>query len=465
MIGFGNILTVYFLGIGGIGMSALARYFKYGGCSVAGYDRTSSALTKHLQQEGIPVHFSDLGQKVRNLAGEKETTLVVFTPAIPSNHREWTWLRENGYHILKRSQVLGMICNQAKCLAVAGTHGKTTISAMVANILKHSKTGCGAFLGGISKNFRSNFIQPGPGDQWLVTEADEFDRSFLQLTPDIAVITYMDADHLDIYENQRALKESFLQFAAQIRPGGSLIIKKELLSEFQPMPGRQIFTYSLSPEADYYVKELNVNELTRCYNFKIETPSGLTERINMTYPGLLNVENAIAAGAAAFLAGIGPEEIKKGLECYSGVERRFDIRFMNGKTIFIDDYAHHPAELNAFISSVKLLYPGKHITGIFQPHLYSRTRDFAGQFAASLDLLDTAVILPVYPARELPIPGVSSELILKQMSIEDKMLVEKGRVPGFIMERKPEILLTMGAGDIDLLADEIIGALKDETDN
>jgi UDP-N-acetylmuramate--alanine ligase len=458
-------MTVYFLGIGGIGMSALARYFKHGGCRVAGYDRTSSTLTRQLQQEGIPVHFSDLGQKVRNLAGEQETTLVVFTPALPSNHREWTWLRENGYHILKRSQVLGMICNQGKCLAVAGTHGKTTISAMVANILKLSKTGCGAFLGGISKNFRSNFILPGPGDQWLVTEADEFDRSFLQLTPDIAVITYMDADHLDIYENQRALKESFLQFTAQIRPEGSLVIKKELLSEFQPMPGRQIFTYSLSPEADFFGKELNINELTRCYNFKIKTPSGLTERINMTYPGLLNVENAIAAGAAAFLAGAGPAEIKKGLESYSGVERRFDIRFMNGKTIFIDDYAHHPAELNAFISSVKLLYPGKHITGIFQPHLYSRTRDFAGQFAASLDLLDTAVILPVYPARELPIPGVSSGLILEQMSIEDKMLVEKGCIPGFIRERKPEILLTMGAGDIDLLAVKIIGALKDETDN
>lgn len=460
-----DIKNVYFLGIGGIGMSALARYFRHLGMQVAGYDHTSTLLTKSLQTEGISVHYHDLAGQVKQYTGTRGDTLVVYTPAVPGEHREMEWLRTNGFTILKRAQVLGMICNQAKCLAVAGTHGKTTVSTMTATILKNSGTGCGAFLGGISKNFGSNLLLPGPDNRWLVTEADEYDRSFLQLTPDIAVITYMDADHLDIYADREDMKESFIRFAGQIRPDGCLLVNKSLDGEFTLPPDRKIFTYTLSGDADFHAEELRMDHLTKCYSFKMRTPSGCTETIVMDYPGLLNVENAVAAGGAAYLAGARLQEIGKGLASYSGVLRRFDIRFRNEKVIFIDDYAHHPEELKAFISSVRLLYPEKRITGIFQPHLYSRTRDFASEFAQSLDLLDSAVILPVYPARELPIPGVTSELIYSRMDLRDKILAGKEEIERIIRRKKPEILLTMGAGDIDLLADELISILKDETNS
>lgn len=462
---FENISSFYFLGIGGIGMSSLARYFNFLGYRVAGYDRTPSVLTGQLLEEGIPVHYEDLGDSVREITGSQDSTLVVYTPAIPPDHREWAWLRENGYRIMKRSQLLGMICNHAKCIAVAGTHGKTTISAMTATILSRSETGCGAFLGGISKNFRSNLVLPGADSQWIVTEADEFDHSFLQLTPDVAVITYMDADHLDIYGDREALKESFLQFDRQIRMGGYLVIRKELADEFASSPRRRVYTYSLQEGADFSVSELKANESTKCYGFLLNTPSGSVGPVSMRYPGLLNVENAVAAGAAAYLAGARTDEIIKGLEEYEGVERRFDIRYFSPKSVYIDDYGHHPAELAAFISSVKLIFPEREITGIFQPHLYTRTRDFAPQFAISLDLLDTALLLPVYPARERPIAGVTSELILRYMKIKDKRLAEKAEIEDFVRARKPDLLLTMGAGDIDLLAGDIIEALRDETGN
>lgn len=465
MTGIDDIRQVYFLGIGGIGMSALARWFRHNGLVVAGYDRTPSLLTEALQHEGIGVHYDDLGSGVQSLAGDRQTTLVVVTPAIPGDFGEWKWFSENGYSILKRAEVLGMICNREKCLAVAGTHGKTTVSTMAATILKFSETGCGAFLGGISKNFDSNLILPGVGDQWLVTEADEYDRSFLRLTPDVAVITFMDADHLDIYDSYDNLKTSFLQFAGQIRSGGALVVRRELSSLFPLLPGREIFTYSLTGEADFCTTELTMDSLTHHYTFKIKTPAGFTPFITMGYPGKLNVENAVAAGASAFLAGASLEEIKKGLEKYTGVKRRFDILYRDHKTLFIDDYAHHPEELKAFISSVRLLYPGKRITGIFQPHLYSRTRDFAEEFARSLDLLDRAILLPVYPARELPIPNVDSGLILGKMTIASVHLAEKREITALIREFNPEILLTMGAGDIELLTTEIIACLKDETDS
>ncbi len=465
MTGIGNIRQVYFLGIGGIGMSALARWFRHSGLSVAGYDRTPSQLTAELQQEGICVHFEDLGAGVQELAGDRHTTLVVVTPALPADLGEWKWLANNNYSIKKRSEVLGLICNRKKCLAVAGTHGKTTISTMAATILKFSDTGCGAFLGGISKNFNSNLILPGKDDQWLVTEADEYDRSFLRLTPDVAVITFMDADHLDIYGQYEELKASFLQFASQIRSGGSLVVRKELASSFNLLSDRRMYTYSLSGEADFCTVKLKMDPLTHNYTFKIKTPAGLTPFITMSYPGKLNVENAVAAGAATFLAGAGLEEIKAGLEKYTGVKRRFDILYRDNKTLFIDDYAHHPEELKAFITSVRLLYPGKKITGIFQPHLYSRTRDFAGEFARNLDLLDRAILLPVYPARELPIPGVDSGLILRKMTLAKKQLAEKHEIASIIRESKPDILLTMGAGDIELMTTEIISCLKNETDS
>jgi UDP-N-acetylmuramate--alanine ligase len=462
MIGFDNITHVYFLGAGGIGMSAQARYFRHLGFNVAGYDRTLSGLTSEMEKEGINIHNNDMGDKVFNLISGPENTLVVLTPAVPPDHGEWKWLKEHGYTILKRSKVLGMICNQRKCLAVAGTHGKTTVSTMTATILKLSETGCGAFLGGISKNFNSNLLLPEPGDEWLVTEADEYDRSFLQLTPDIAVITYMDADHLDIYGNLEDMKASFFTFAQQVRPGGSLIVNKEIAAAFGKMEERKIFTYSLSGEADFRAIDLQINSDSKCYKFRLRTPAGDTNLTDMKYPGMLNVENAVAASAAAFLAGAGLEEIKNGLEQYIGVKRRFDIRYQSKKTLFIDDYAHHPRELSAFIKSVRLLYPGEKITGIFQPHLYTRTRDFAEEFAESLELLDIILILPIYPARELPIEGVTSELIMKFITSENKHLVEKTEIAGYVREHKPAVLLTMGAGDIDLLADDIISVLEDE---
>jgi UDP-N-acetylmuramate--alanine ligase len=462
MIGFDKITHVYFLGAGGIGMSAQARYFWHLGFNVAGYDRTLSGLTSEMEKEGIHIHDYDMGEEVSNLVSGPENTLVVLTPAVPPDHGEWNWLKDHGYAILKRSKVLGMLCNQRKCLAVAGTHGKTTVSTMAATILKLSETGCGAFLGGISKNFNSNLVLPEMGDEWLVTEADEYDRSFLQLTPDIAVITYMDADHLDIYGNLEDMKASFLTFAQQVRPGGSLILNREIAAAFGTMEERKIFTYSLSGEADFLAVDLQINPDSKCYRFKLRTPSGETNLIDMKYPGILNVENAVAAGAAAFLAGAGPGEIKNGLEQFNGVKRRFDIRYQSKKALYIDDYAHHPRELSAFIKSVRLLYPGEKITGIFQPHLYTRTRDFAEEFAESLDLLDIILLLPIYPARELPIEGVTSELIMKYITSENKYLVEKREISGYIRDHKPSVLLTMGAGDIELLADEIISALEDE---
>ena len=459
---FDQIKYVYFLGAGGIGMSALARWFRHLGMQVAGYDRTLSALTREMEKEGILIHDTDLGKGVSKLVGRPTDTLVVLTPAIPPDHGEWNWLRDYGFPILKRSKVLGIICNNAKCVAVAGTHGKTTVSTMAATILRSSAMGCGAILGGISKNFNSNLLLPEPGNEWLVTEADEYDRSFLQLTPDIALITYLDADHLDIYGNHEEMKETFLEFASQVRSGGTLILNSEISNAFPEQADKNILTYSLSGESDFHTVDLQVNPGTKCYRFRLQTPAGPTGVIEMNYPGILNVENGVAAGAAAFVAGATLEEIRNGLEAYSGVRRRFDIRYRDSQFLFIDDYAHHPRELGAFIRSVRLLYPGEKITGIFQPHLYTRTRDFAPGFAESLDLLDTAILLPVYPARELPIEGVCSEMILELMQLQDKQLMSKTEVIDYIREQKPGILLTMGAGDIELLAGDIIAVLKNE---
>ncbi len=461
MKGAEHIQKVYFLGIGGIGMSALARWFRHEGLSVAGYDRTPSQLTRELAEEGIAVHYDDLGAGVMELAGQPSTTLVVVTPAVPADHGEWSWLRENGFTIAKRSKVLGMICNPRRCIAVAGTHGKTTVSTMAVTILKNSGTGCGAILGGISKNFGSNLVLPGPGDEWMVTEADEYDRSFLELTPDVAVITYMDADHLDIYGQQEAMEVSFLRFAGNIKQGGSLIVRKELAFRFPAVNGLHVYTYSLTGRATFSAVGVTLDPVTKGYHFRITTPGGLTPLITMEYPGLHNVENAVAAAGAAFIAGAGLEEIAAGLGKYTGVKRRFDVLYNSPDRIYIDDYAHHPEELRAFISSVKLLYPGQKITGIFQPHLYTRTRDFAKEFAHSLDLLDTAILLPVYPARELPIPGVSSGMILDLMSLRDKLLAGKGEILPLIRHIKPGILLTMGAGDIELMTGDITSLLKE----
>lgn len=462
MKGFDNITSVYFIGIGGIGMSALARLFNHNKFQVSGYDRTSTILTTQLQSEGINVHFEDYGDSVANLAGVPDKTLVVVTPAVPEQQGELQWFRRNNYTIWKRSKVLGHICRQYNCLAVAGTHGKTTISTMATIILNQTVSGCGAILGGISKNFETNLLIPNDENQWMVTEADEFDRSFLQLNPDVLVITSMDADHLDVYGKHEDVIVSFKEFAGNLRPGGKLLVKKTLEGYFNRNGNNGIFTYALSGNAHFTADELRLDEESRCYFFRLSTPEGLSPEIKMNYPGLLNVENAVAAGAAAFLAGASLSDISSGLESYLGVKRRFDILYQKGNILYIDDYAHHPEELRAFISSVRTLYPGRKITGIFQPHLYTRTRDFADKFADSLDLLDVALLLPVYPARELPIEGVSSELLLMKMKIPERQLITKDEISEYVRINKPEVILTMGAGDIDLLSGKIIESIRYE---
>jgi UDP-N-acetylmuramate--alanine ligase len=453
-----NIKNVYFLGIGGIGMSALARYFKYSGRNVAGYDRTRTALTDALQSEGIDVHFEDDVRYIPSKWNPAET-LAVFTPALPDEHKELSWFREKPIGLLKRAKVLGMVCNEKNCIAVSGTHGKTTVSTMTATILKETENGCGAFLGGISKNFGSNLLLPPEESDWIIAEADEFDRSFLHLYPRLALVTSLDADHLDIYGDKTKIVESFIKFISQIKPGGTLVIKEDVDLDVQKT-NAQVLTYSLNGPADFHAKNLRLSGEGGAYFFDIKTPDGIIANCRLNYPGLINVENAIASAALAFLAGASANEIKGGLEKYQGVIRRFDVRYKSEKQIYIDDYAHHPAELKAAIQSVKALYPNRQVTGIFQPHLFSRTRDFAGDFAASLDLLDEAVLVPVYPAREEPIKGVSSELIFNKMKNEHKFLVEKNEVPGLLKERHTNVVITMGAGDIDSISGEITDVLK-----
>ena len=455
-----NIRNVYFLGIGGIGMSALARYFKFTGRNVAGYDRTPTALTKAMQAEGIDVHFEDDIRKIPS-NWDPASTLAVFTPALPEDHKELSWFREKPIGLLKRAKVLGLVCNERSGIAVSGTHGKTTVSTMVANILNKTYTGCGAFLGGISKNFGTNLLLPKVESPWIVVEADEFDRSFLHLTPQLALVTSIDADHLDIYGQKDKIVESFEKFISQIQPGGKLVIKKGVELNTSKT-GATVYTYSLKGDSDFKTENLQLNTEGGFYQFDIRTPGGVIADCKMNYPGLLNVENAVGAASLAFLAGATPDEIKSGLEDYQGVIRRFDVRFRNEKYIYIDDYAHHPEELKAIISSVKELYKGRKLTGIFQPHLYSRTRDFSAEFAASLDLLDTAILIPLYPAREEPIRGISSAIIFNQMKIQDKHLVTKPEMLEILKNDNCDIVLTMGAGDIDGLAGDIIEILKNK---
>ncbi len=455
-----KIKNVYFLGIGGIGMSALARYFKHSGRNVAGYDRTPTALTEALQSEGIDVHFEDDIRYIPSKWNPVET-LAVYTPALPEDHKQLNWCKEKPIWLMKRAKVLGMVCNERNCVAVSGTHGKTTVSTMTATILSNSKDGCGAFLGGISKNFGSNLLLPPENSPWIVAEADEYDRSFLHLKPQLALVTSIDADHLDIYGDKEKITESFEKFISQIKDGGKLVVKKGVdldLSKTQA----EVFSYALKEKADFNTINLHLSSAGGYYSFDLKTPDGIIAHCKLNYPGQVNVENAVAASALAFLAGASADEIKLGLENYQGVLRRFEVKFKNEKHIYIDDYAHHPAELNAVISSVKALYPNRKLTGIFQPHLYSRTRDFATEFAASLDLLDEAVLVPLYPAREEPIKGVSSELIFEKMKNENKFLAEKSEVPELLRNRETDVVLTMGAGDIDGIGGQIIEVLKNK---
>lgn len=429
-------------------MSALARYFKSHGINVSGYDRTPTSLTEALQNEGIYVHFTDDISKI-----PQNIDLVIYTPAIPKDLNELTYLQKLAIPIKKRAEILGLITREKTTIAVAGTHGKTTVSSMTAHILNHSEAGCNALLGGVAKNYRSNVILNNDSD-FMVVEADEYDKSFLQLHPDFAVITAMDADHLDIYDNFNNLKETFNQFIKGMNKNGKLLIKATLADKFSiHEESLETFSYSLEGLANYYADEITLTE--GLYHFNLVTPVGRIHNLILGMPGLINVENAIAASAISLLAGVKGEEIRKSLKIFSGIQRRFDYQINSPGLVFIDDYAHHPEEITRFLHSVRKLYPNKKILGIFQPHLYSRTRDFATEFAYSLELLDEIILLPIYPAREKPIVGVESEIILDQIISKRKSIVTKENLLAEIGERSFDILLTIGAGDIDKLVEPI----------
>jgi UDP-N-acetylmuramate--alanine ligase len=454
---FKDIKQVYFLGIGGIGMSAIARYFNTQNIPVMGYDKTETELTKSLVKEGIEVHYKDLGSELANFGFNKNNVLVILTPAIPKNHEEYNWFLQNEFTILKRSQVLGVITDNYKTAGIAGTHGKTTTSALLAHILKQSKVDCAAFLGGISTNYNSNLLlhyktnnTTTTQNQLMVVEADEFDRSFLTLHPSIGVITSTDADHLDIYGEHDALKKSFTDYAAQVRD--VLFIKKELelYSELlHKEHSNRVKSYSITQQADVFADNIKIEGDT--YYFDLHNADIHLLKLNLGIPGLHNVENAVAASAVALHAGVSSDELRSALASFKGVKRRFEYLLKNNEQILNDEYAHHPAELAALISGVRSLYSNQKLTLVFQPHLYSRTQDLCDGFAASLSAADEVVLLPIYPARELPIAGVTSEMIAHKMTHKNVVLLEKEALGDWVKKQQPKLLIMAGAGDIDVL--------------
>ena len=453
---FENIKCVYFLGIGGIGMSALARYFHHHGIRVMGYDKTRSELTDELNREQIQVHYEDLGEEISSLHLNKEETLVVITPAVPSDHKELHWFMENGFNLMKRSQVLGFISDEYQTIGVAGTHGKTTTSTLLAHIFQSSGIGCTAFLGGISTNYNTNLLldhlKKENSKGWMVAEADEFDRSFLTLHPRISIITSTDADHLDIYGNHEAMQESFLAYAQQT--SHTLFLKKETqlwekMKHEKIKTNASVLSYSVKEEADVWADEIRLRGGE--YRFDFHAGGTRISELLLGIPGLHNVENAVAASAAALEAGISESALREALVSFQGVKRRFEYIIKRKDMVYIDDYAHHPEELRAIISSVKEMYHDKKITVIFQPHLFSRTRDFVDGFAQSLSLADDILLLDIYPARELPIPGITSEVIFKKITAAHKMLCSLKDILDVVERKCPEVLLTLGAGDIDRL--------------
>jgi UDP-N-acetylmuramate--alanine ligase len=441
----------YFIGIGGIGMSAIARFYKHEAYEVAGYDKTPSDLTEELQNEGISIHFDDCVAAIPEQFRTKDT-LVVYTPAIPDNSIELNYFRNIGNEPVKRSAVLGMIAKDKKVLAVAGTHGKTTISTLLAHLMTVASDGCTAFLGGISKNYNNNFVLSS--SKWLVAEADEYDRSFLRLYPHIAIITSADADHLDIYGTEAKMKRAFGDFVSQIDSDDGFLILKKGTDLPLDRPSCKIFSYSYdNKEADFYA--FNIKLQQGFFKFDIHTLDGTIDNCTLGLPGWVNIENAVAAVAAAILAGADKDKIKDALGTFSGVKRRFDIQVNTAKCAYIDDYAHHPEELKASITSVKQMFAGRKILGIFQPHLYTRTRDFAAGFAESLSLLDELILLDIYPARELPIEGVTSEIIFDKVQIANKTICSKEELMNLLANRNIDVLITLGAGDIDRFVEPI----------
>ena len=451
----------YFLGAGGIGMSALVRYFNHYEKTVFGYDKAQSNLTEQLQKEGTQLHFTENVELVKNicLQYKKEEILVIYTPAVPQEHQELVYLKENGYQLQKRAWVLGEITKQFKTIAIAGTHGKTTTSCLVTHILKTAGINCFAFLGGISQNYETNLLLGDASDKnaFIVVEADEYDRSFLTLHPYIALITSVDADHLDIYGDLNSMHQTYTQFAEQVQDGGFLIVKKSVDNDLRLKNKRLI--YSLNLDTEYSANSIKIVDGEFCYN--INSPIESVSQVAIGLPGLHNVENSIAAVAIAQQLGIKGDVINKALRSFKGVKRRFDYRIKSKSIVYIDDYAHHPEELKAAINAAKQLYPDKKVTGIFQPHLFTRTRDFADDFAESLDLLDICVLLDIYPAREKPIAGINSQMLLDKMKITEKFLVRKENVLDFLNTHPPQILMTLGAGDIDSLIVPIEELLKE----
>ncbi|MBA6313209.1 UDP-N-acetylmuramate--L-alanine ligase [Cellulophaga baltica] len=445
-----QIHSVYFLGIGGIGMSALARYFVYLGKNVGGYDKTPSPLTLELEETGMAIHYDDDVALIAPNFLDKETCLIVYTPAVPKEHSELNYFFDQKFTVKKRSEVLGLVTNETFCFAVAGTHGKTTTSSILAHILKEAHVPMTAFLGGISEDFGSNFYFQGA--EYSVVEADEFDRSFLRLSPNIACITSMDADHLDIYGTGEELQKSFREFAARIKVGGKLFVRNGL-----PMEG---ITYGIEDAADYCAK--NVEIVNGAYVFELQTPTVLYKGIRFKKPGRHNLLNAVVALGMALEANVKPENLFPALESFKGVQRRFSYRIKNDDFVFIDDYAHHPTEINAVFEAVSEMHPGKKVLAVFQPHLFSRTKDFAEDFAESLSKFANVLLLDIYPAREKPIEGITSEWLLRKITSQHKKLVQKSELISEIQKQAPEVLIVMGAGDIGLEVVKIQKAIVNE---
>ena len=455
-----DIKAVYFVGAGGIGMSAIARYFLHKGVVVAGYDKTPSALTEQLEREGMLIHYDENVDEIPHACRNRESTLVIYTPAIPADHKELVNFREKGFDVEKRAQVLGMLTRSHKGLCVAGTHGKTTTSAMCAHILHQSHVDCNAFLGGITKNYSSNYILSKESD-YVVIEADEFDRSFHWLRPWMSVITSTDPDHLDIYGTKEAYLESFAKYTELIQPGGALIIHKGLEMRPHLQDGVRMYEYSRD-EGDFHAENVVIDngEIT----FDLVSPVENVAGIHLGQPVPVNIENGIAAMAMAQLSGCTAEELRYGMRTFRGVDRRFDFKIKTDKLVFLSDYAHHPKEIRQSAMSIRELYKDKKITAIFQPHLYTRTRDFYKDFAESLSLLDEVVLCDIYPAREEPIPGVTSKLIYDNLAPGVvKKMIHKEDVLAYVNENDFEVLVVLGAGDLDNYVPEIEKILLNKT--
>ena len=453
-----QIQTYYFLGIGGIGMSALARYFAAKGARVLGYDRTPSPLTKDLEAEGIAVQYDDSLDTVKAL--DVANTIVVRTPAVPEDFAVYIWLREQGFQILKRAEVLGLVTRSERALCVAGTHGKTTTSTMLAHILHQSHVGTNAFLGGIANNYNTNLLLDQESDL-VVVEADEFDRSFHHLTPYISVITSMDPDHLDIYGTEEAYRESFMHYVSLVQE--ALVVKSGLKFNVESLKAK-VYTYAVGEQADFYADNVQVQDGEIQFDFY--TPMGKIADIQLGVPVWVNIENGVAAMAVAWLMGATDEELRSGMSTFSGVYRRFNMHINTPQVTYVDDYAHHPMELKASIESVRKLYPNRHVIGVFQPHLFTRTRDFVDEFAEVLSTLDEVALLPIYPAREEPIAGVNSEWLLEKIATKRALVLPnilakylRERVKNCISKGKPSVVITMGAGDIDRLVNDITKSL------